>query len=136
MKKLFTLVALMAMVLSAQAQHEEGDFTIQPRAGITFSNLSDGDKWKIAPTFGVEFEHFLNDEFSLAAGVLFTNQGCVYNPIDNTSDEKIKMHVYYGTLPIMANLYVLPGFAIKAGIQPGFRVKAKIQQGSTTIDLD
>ncbi|MCR4581952.1 MAG: PorT family protein, partial [Prevotella sp.] len=36
----------------------------------------------------------------------------------------------------MANLYVLPGFAIKAGIQPGFRVKAKIQQGSTTIDLD
>jgi hypothetical protein len=31
MKKLFTMVALMAMSLTALAQHEEGDITIQPK---------------------------------------------------------------------------------------------------------
>ena len=47
MKKLFALVALMALTLSAQAQHEEGDFTIQPRVGFTVSNITDGDKSKL-----------------------------------------------------------------------------------------
>jgi len=138
MKKLFTLIALTAITLTVQAQHEEGDFTIQPRVGLTVSNLSDGDKWKANVTAGVDFEHFLSDEFSLSAGVLFTNQGCIYNSLEDgkTSTEEVKMDVYYGAIPLMANYYVLPGLALKAGIQPAFRVKAKIKQGNTSIDVD
>ncbi len=138
MKKLFISIALMVMTLTVQAQHEEGDFTIQPRVGVTFSNLSDGDKWKTNIAYGVELEHFLADEFSLSAGVLFTNQGCIYDNLsdDFESDEKIKLHVYYGTIPIMANYYILPGLALKAGIQPALRVKTKAQQGGNSIDLD
>ena len=47
-----------------------------------------------------------------------------------------KLDIYYGTLPIMANYYVLPGLALKAGIQPAFRVKARIEQNGNKIDLD
>lgn len=135
MKKLFMMVALMAMALSAQAQHEEGDFTIQPRVGVTISNLTDGDKWKTNLAYGVEFERFFTDEFSLAGGVLFTNQGAKYNSEDK-SEEDIKLNVYYGALPFTANYYIIPGLALKAGLQPAFRVKAKIQQGDTKLDLD
>ncbi len=135
MKKLFTMIAMFVVALSAQAQHEEGDLTIQPRVGVTISNLTDGDKWKTNLAYGVEFERFFTDEFSVAGGVFFTNQGSIYNPVEK-SDEDIKLNVYYGALPFTANYYILPGLALKAGIQPAFRVKAKIQQGKTKLDLD
>ena len=36
----------------------------------------------------------------------------------------------------MANFYVLPGLALKAGVQPAFRVKAKVERGDTKLDFD
>lgn len=140
MKKLLTLMALIAISLSAQAQHEEGDVTIQPKVGITISNITDGDKSKVNLAYGVEFERFFADQFSASLGVMFTNQGCKYDIYSadgagNVSDE-MKLDIYYGTLPIMANYYVLPGLALKAGIQPAFRVKARIEQNGNKIDLD
>ncbi len=133
-------MALMAVALSAQAQYEEGDITIQPKVGMTISNITDGDKSKINLTYGVEFERFFTDQFSASLGVMFTNQGCKYDIYSadgagNVSDD-LKLDIYYGTLPIMANYYVLPGLALKAGIQPAFRVKARIEQNGNKIDLD
>jgi len=131
MKKLLLLIALMAVTLSAQAQHEEGDVTIQPRVGITVSNITDGDKSKMNLAYGVDFERFFTDQFSVSLGLMFTNQGCKYDiNYDITFDGSTngsslntttKLNVYYGSLPIMANYYVLPGLAIKAGVQPAFR---------------
>ena len=140
MKKLFTLVALMAMSLTAFAQHEEGDITIQPKVGITISNITDGDKSKVNLAYGVEFERFFTDQFSASVGVVFTDQGCKYDIYSadgagNVSDD-MKLDIYYGTLPIMANYYVLPGLALKAGIQPAFRVKARIEYKGEKVDFD
>ena len=140
MKQLLLLVALMAVTLSAQAQHEQGDITIQPRVGFTISNITDGDKSKMNLAYGVEFERFFADQFSASLGVMFTDQGCKYDIYSadgagNVSDE-MKLDIYYGTLPIMANYYVLPGLALKAGIQPAFRVKAKIKYKGEKVDFD
>ena len=148
MKKLLLLVALMAVTLSAQAQHEQGDVTIQPRVGFTISNITDGDKSKLNLAYGVDFERFFTDQFSLSLGLMFTNQGCKYDIIyyeptnlggsssNGSSSNTTKLNIYYGSLPIMANFYVLPGLALKAGVQPAFRVKAKIERGDTKLDLD
>ena len=141
MKKLLTTIVLMAAALTVQAQeHEEGDFSIQPRVGISLSNLTgDGEKWKLNVAYGVEFEHFFTEQFSLAAGVLFTNQGTKYKDIyDGETNEKndLTMNIYYANIPITANYYVLPGLAVKAGLQPAFRVKAQAKMGSTTYDYD
>lgn len=140
MKKLLTLMVLIAITLSVQAQHEEGDITIQPKIGITISNMTDGDKSKINLTYGVEFERFFTDQFSASLGIMFTNQGCKWNiysldGADNVSDD-MKLDIYYGTLPIMANYYVLPGLALKVGIQPAFRVKARIEFNGEKMDFD
>jgi hypothetical protein len=84
---------------------------------------------KLNVTFGVEFEHFFTDEFSVAAGVLFTDQGAKL-------DDDVTMNIYYGHLPVTLNYYVLPGLAVKAGIQLGFRVKANVNEDGTKIDFD
>ena len=147
MKKLLLLVALMAVTLSAQAQHEQGDVTIQPRVGFTISNITDGDKSKLNLAYGVDFERFFTDQFSLSLGLMFTNQGCKidmekYNIImdndknPNSTSNTAKLNIYYGSLPIMANYYVLPGLALKAGVQPAFRVKARIENGDEKRDFD
>ena len=146
MKKLLTLVALMVVTLSAQAQHEQGDVTIQPRVGITVSNITDGDKSKTNFAYGVDFERFFTDQFSVSLGLMFTNQGCKFNLIlddamypsssSNIHTNEYKLDIYYGSLPIMANYYVLPGLALKAGIQPAFRVKAKVKGDDNSLDLD
>jgi len=39
----------------------------------------------------------------------------------------------YINVPIMANYYIAPGFAIKAGVQPGFLISAK-DKGSENIN--
>jgi opacity protein-like surface antigen len=46
----------------------------------------------------------------------------------------------YVNVPIMANVYVAPGLAVKLGVQPGFNVNSKFETtvagttGSTDID--
>ena len=144
MKKVLILLAMLTATVSVKAQYEEGDILIQPRVGITISNITDGDKSKLNIAYGVEFERFFTDQFSLAAGVLFTNQGCKYEIIyideqqnkQSTYENDWILNLYYGALPITANYYVLPGLALKAGIQPAFRVKANILHGDEKMDFD
>ena len=135
MKKALILLVMLAATFTAQAQHDAGDFSIQPRLGITISNLTDFDKSKVNFAYGVEFENYFTERFSLAAGLLFTNQGAKVNPT-GANTEKTTLNIYYGTLPITANFYVLPGLALKAGLQPALRVKTKFKQGNATVDYE
>jgi hypothetical protein len=131
MKK-FLLMAVAAMMatMSVSAQHREGDNVIQPRVGVTFSTLTDTEdaKMKVNLAYGVEFEYFVTEEFSVAGGALFTDQG--------TKFDNGKLDLYYALLPITANYYVLPGLAVKAGLQPAFRVKARAEIDGVKIDYD
>ena len=132
MKKIFVMaVAAMMATVSATAQHREGDNTIQPRVGISMSTLTNWDdaKMKVNLAYGIEFEHFFTEDFSAAAGLLFTNQGAKL-------EYDVKMHLYYAAFPITANYYVLPGLAVKAGVQPAYRVKSQVKNSDVTVDFD
>ena len=132
MKKIFVMaVAAMMATMSATAQHREGDNTIQPRVGISMSTLTNWDdaKMKVNLAYGIEFEHFFTEDFSAAAGLLFTNQGAKL-------ENDVKMHLYYAAFPITANYYVLPGLAVKAGVQPAYRVKTQMKDSDVTVDFD
>ena len=132
MKKIFVMaVAAMMATVSATAQHREGDNTIQPRVGISMSTLTNWDdaKMKVNLAYGIEFEHFFTEDFSAAAGLLFTNQGAKF-------EGENQMKLYYAAFPITANYYVLPGLAVKAGVQPAYRVKAQLKDGDMTVDFD
>jgi hypothetical protein len=133
MKKiLIMVVAAMMAIVGANAQHREGDYSIQPRVGVTLSTLTNTDdaKMKLNLAYGVEFEYYVTDQFSVAGGVLFTNQGTKY------SDDNSTFNNYYCAVPLTANYYVLPGLALKAGLQPAYRVKTNMKVDGQTYDFD
>lgn len=132
MKKLIFTLSIMLMAVAAMAQHREGTCTVQPKVGLNVSTLTDADKSIADVCFGMEAEYMLTDNFSLSAAVMVSNQGAKYDD----AGMKYTADLDYANIPIMANYYVLPGLALKAGVQPGFRTKAKLKTDNGTYDID
>lgn len=129
MKKLF-LMALMAFIATTAsfAQWSVGSITVQPKIGINGANITDADNSdsRIGLVLGGEFEYRVSPIFSLSAGALYSMQGCKGTAEDddgNTGDVSLKLD--YINVPILANVYVAKGLAVKLGIQPGFNVRHK-----------
>lgn len=133
MKKLLLTLAVLTASMAATAQHREGDFLVQPKVGLNISTLSDADKTIGDANFGIEAEYMATDLFSVSGGIMVSNQGGKY---DDDLYGSYTVDLDYANVPIMANLYVLPGLAIKAGAQLGFRMKAKVKLDNTTLDMD
>ena len=143
MKKSLLVFALVMVGMVVKAQHKEGDITIQPRIGVTFSTISGDDlisddaKMKLNLAYGFETEYYLTDQLSIAGGLLFTNQGYKFDYYDiSNSKNTAKFDNYYATVPITVNYYVIEGLAIKAGVQPAFRVKTRLKTNDSKMDLD
>ena len=120
MKKLMMIAAMMIAAVSANAQNEVGQITLQPKVGINISKITgEGIKMTAGLAAGVEAEYGVAENFGLTAGVLYSMQGYKYEDADkrNAMD--------YINIPILAQYYVVKGLAIKAGVQPGFLVRAK-----------
>ena len=130
MKKLMMIVAMMVATLSANAQNEVGQITLKPMAGMTMSTITDYSnvKMKIGLVAGAEAEYGVAENFGVTAGLLYSMQGCKADEGDG------KMNLEYLNVPILANYYVMPGLAIKAGIQPGFLMSAKDNDGDSFKD--
>ena len=133
MKRIVLFTAILMATIVVKAQHEEGDFTIQPKIGANVANLSDADKAIVEVNFGFEGEYMLSERLSLAAGIIVSNQGAKY---DSNDTGTYTADLDYANVPVVLNYYVLPGLAIKAGVQPGFRVKAKAKTDGASVDLD
>ena len=135
------LTAILTMVVVAKAQHEEGDFMVQPKVGLNIATLSDADKAITDLHFGIEAEYMVTDNFSLGLGAILSNQGAKYdyyelNANGEDSRNKYTVDLDYVHVPILASYYVLPGLAVKAGVQPGFKMRAKAKIDDRTVDLD
>jgi hypothetical protein len=118
MKKIMLIAALMVATLSANAQQ----MFIKPMVGAdltTFTGDVEGTKMKVGLVAGAEFGYNLSEQFGLTAGLLYTMQGSKYKDVDDAQK------CDYLNIPVMANYYIIPGLAIKAGIQPGFLMSAK-----------
>lgn len=123
-------MALMAFIATTAsfAQWSVGSITVQPKIGINGANITDADNSdsRIGLVLGGEFEYRVSPIFSLSAGALYSMQGCKGTAEDddgNTGDVSLKLD--YINVPILANVYVVKGLAIKLGIQPGFNVRHK-----------
>ena len=79
---------------------------------------------RIGVVAGVEGEYQASDIFSVSAGVLYSMQGAKGN-IGNFIDATNRLD--YINVPIMVNVYVVKGLAVKLGVQPGFNVSNKIK---------
>jgi len=141
MKKMMMIAAMAVACLTASAQNEVGQFTLQPKIGMNITNISGAEivtgtstenaNFMVDFAVGVEAEYGLAEKFSLAAGILYSRQGCDFgefkasNGYTTVGWDKNQNKLGYLNIPIVANYYIAKGFAIKAGIQPGFLLSAK-----------
>ena len=137
MKKLFLMAVMALATVSSFAQHRVGTVTIQPKVGLSLANVTKGDgDIRVGAVAGAEFEYQVSDIFSLSAGALYSMQGCK-GEVEGV-DATVKLD--YLNIPILANVYVAKGLAVKLGIQPGFNVtsKASVEKSGikVTTDLD
>lgn len=134
----------MAVVLlssvAASAQHAVGSFTLQPKVGMNVANLTELDNAdsRIGLAAGAELEYQVSDIFSLSGGAIYSMQGSKYDRTILNQNIKTTTKLDYINVPIMANVYVVKGLAVKLGIQPGFNVNSKQTfSGKTVIgDVD
>lgn len=124
MKKTLLSVFFVALAaVSASAQ----EMFIKPMAGGTLSTItsSDNSKMKFGFVGGAEFGYRFSPAFCTTAGALVSMQGA------RTKDDNFvrngSVTLTYLNIPILANYYIAPGLAVKAGVQPGFRLSYKLK---------
>lgn len=127
---------MMMLSLGAFAQHEVGTLTLQPKVGVNIANMSETDNAdpRIGFAVGGEFEYQATNFLGVSAGMLYSQQGVKYEAGNITSTVKTD----YINIPVVANIYVVKGLALKVGVQPGFNVssKLKVSSGSTSGSTD
>lgn len=115
MKKIMLVAALMLSSVATFAQHAVGSFNLQPKVGVSIANVTEfkGTDPRVGIVAGLEGEYQATDIVSVSAGVLYSMQGAKGNwgdLIDATN------RLDYINVPIMANVYVVKGLAVKLGV--------------------
>jgi hypothetical protein len=132
MKKLLLLAIVLLSSAGIMAQEREGTLTVQPRVGMNLSSMTDYNKMKFGYNFGMEMEYQITDIFSLSAALMYSDQGA---KDDETGTDEI-LDIDFVNVPIMLNCYVVPGLAVKAGVQPAFRTKTTVKYDGMKMDVD
>lgn len=145
------MMAIVAMMVTtkASAQYEPGTWSIQPKVGVGFSQISNmedvdmgssklDNQLTYAASTGVEFEYQASKMISVAAGLSYSVQGTGWKDFKQ-GDEKMKnprVELEYIQVPIIANVYVTKGLALKAGVQFGFMVDSNVKMTYDTKMMD
>ena len=148
-KRIFAFVVAVAMTISVSAQAEAGSLTWQPNVGLTYTTgivdgLSDPVDGALGLTAGVEAMYMLNDRLGIALGLNYTGYNvddddmafyaCPYYGYYNYSGSSSSYYDpdmdnasnYYFNIPVTANYYIFPGFAVKGGLAFNILSTAKV----------
>ncbi len=149
MKKLASLAIALIASLGAFAQPEAGTFTIAPTVAFNVADITgkvndvkyDNDLGDCTSgaragfAVGVDAGYQVSKRFGLTAGLFYSLQGTMRDSSIEIAEYKLSdksnLNMSYLKVPILANVYLFKGFAIKAGIQPGFLLAAK---SKTTVN--
>lgn len=125
MKKILIMAVVLLSSVATYAQHAVGSVSVKPEVGMTVASITKWDEdARIGMVAGAEFEYQATDMFSITAGALYSMQG------SKNSNYTTKLD--YINIPILANVYVAKGLAVKLGIQPGFNVNSEYTSGNAT----
>ena len=142
MKKLMILAVMMLSAMTANAQQEVGTWSVTPKVGINLAKVTDADdaSMKVGLVAGADLNYQIAEKFAISAGVFYSMQGAKEKVKVLGETINYKYNLDYINIPILANFYVIPGLAIKAGLQPAFNVKHKVKAeshgNSTETDID
>ena len=146
MKKVIWMltVLLSAVATTAFGQLPVGHFAVTPRAGLSIANLTNNELYTAAGALnsknksgfvaGADVEYQLLKPLSLSLGAYFTQQGASYDDYEGVHGQSVDLQ--YINVPLLANLYVGRGLALKAGVQAGFALSAKEKSETTLFNRD
>lgn len=130
------MAVVMLASVASYAQQAVGTFTLQPKIGMNVASLTkcDGCDPRIGLAAGVEAEYQATDIFSVSAGLIYSMQGNKAKEEGVTLTTKLD----YINIPILANVYVTKGLAVKLGVQPAFNVsdKRKLSGGKASVEAE
>lgn len=141
MKKVMILAVMMVATLTASAQQAVGTWSVTPKVGMNLATVRDGGddaEMKFGLVAGADLTYQVSQPFAISVGAFYSMQGAKGNDrLDGISVDS-KANLDYINVPILANVYVVPGLALKAGIQPGFNVKhkAKVEARGESYETD
>ena len=160
MKRFFFLSALFAIVLSAQAQPRQGHFSVIPRIGVNFANITNNEvvvdlsqqsntlKSRVKPGLlaGVDVEYQATELLFASLGLQYSMQGSRYPDFERKytlkelkEDEMVEgysdwhTNLGYLNVPLLVGCRVTEGFSVKAGVQLGMLLNAKDYMSTTDI---
>lgn len=142
MKKFFMSAVMAIVTLAASAQQQEtGTFSIMPRVGMGYTNVSNMDQEVsnngnlekesfgdyVNHLVGVEAKYQVNKLLGVSLGVDYNHFGVLKSA---SSEGGLKTYNYdysYSTLaiPVLAQFNIGNHFGAKCGIQPAFLLTAK-----------
>lgn len=134
MKKILLTAVVMLAFVASYAQQAVGTFTLQPKIGMNVASLTkcDGCDPRIGLAAGVEAEYQATDIFSVSAGLIYSMQGNKAKAEGVTQTTKLD----YINIPILANVYVTKGLAVKLGVQPAFNVSDKVKLSGSGASIE
>ena len=132
MKKLVSILALLAFAFTVSAQGPKGSLSFRPEAGLSYSNVlastsfignNPAPSFKIGYVAGVEAEYMIGNAFSVSGGTLVTREGALITR--GNCDFYLDMD--YLNIPLLIHYYFLKGLSLNVGAQPGYAFLAKYE---------
>lgn len=154
-RKKSVLFLALASSAVAMAQHPaQGTISVIPRVGVSMASLAgekiyiDADNMTMSSRYktgfmgGVDLDYQMLDNLSISLGAYYAQQGCNYrnnsvetkgpgNTVSGTGYSDWSTNLDYLNVPLMLNVYVAPGVAVKAGLQVGFALSGKMKYTTT-----
>ena len=144
--RITAVIAFLCLSLGAVAQQEANTWTLTPKVGINSSNMSVEDLWtdidvavsakrKWGFIGGLEAEYQAWRQIGISVGAFYSNEGYTYGDVEGIG--KITESLHFLNIPVLVNFYIepniLPGLALKAGVQFGYLLSGKSKTGSETL---
>lgn len=141
MKKILMAAMMLLLTVGAQAQNEVGEWSLKPYVGVGSARLTNMPNIPIVgnislkrdflPGFvaGAEVEYQLHERVSLTTGLGYALQGGKWKDFSmaGASVKNTKLLLGYIQLPVMAQVYLVDGLSLKAGVQLGYLAHAKMK---------
>lgn len=155
MKKALVLIALVWPATTIKAQSNTGTFSVIPRIGVTFSNITKEStgvglsselqkgKTQIGPVAGADLQYQALPALGVSVGVHYQRMGCTYDDSDlskadageHTVWQNSHTYMHYLCVPLMGHLYVAKNFAIKTGIQASFLLSNNMHTETSNVTI-
>lgn len=129
--RLLLVCLLLLCVSTIQAQSKQSQWCVTPRVGMNSSDVrgmrgvDTSRKWGV--TAGFDVEGMVTKRFGVSAGAFFSDEG-----FRGKGNNVESVHLRFISVPVLANCYVLPGLAVKGGVQMSGLIDGQRHFGGNT----